>query len=936
MQYATDPSPSVLANTDDIVFTLDAFANFILESAYAAVNWQPSETEGPTTACLVKDLPDVDKDLQETKERLDGKQEKITSTGATNLLTAPTAAGGQPGTKPVGDLQAKLVGTGENQNIKTVGGESILGTGDIPLPQPVDISMKADKELSSDLPLAVLSGDTLKVGFYDLNETHAVPRYTLPPIDPDALAYVGAVYKLTEYPDSPTRIVVGQIWSVSLQAWFRGAATLAYASDPDPAILLDTDAADFGVTSIYSLTRESNGTVVNWQSSPQETQTFVYNVKNLTEKVDKEEGKGLSHIDVTQADKDRWDSGGGSLPAQIETKASKIGVASGYNWTSPSIPKNLLLVFAIKKIDFSYCPAGSYYSREFAPPAAGTLGGNWYAGNDGVHKGIWVQLNDSENAPAADSFSYIYDADNDTWPMGWYWPVYGDMGPLVTVGSPVFTDYNFTTNQYIRVCTAIKDLPEVYAEMVREYTYICDTDAKLANWSSNVTTDGQDYTSVLIVGNRSLSKMLTAGTEDDLKAIIDLKAIGTRRVTGMPDSVLNLTNPMNTAYTCGIKGWVTGTYPDLEDPGKNYGITGVTLNFISPGDGGTGFCNCNNMTDCTEQNTERAQATVGFRNCVGLMNCDGITSGAGTAYAFLHCSGVLYSTAHGSAMTGSGFDSCDTLINCNGWGNGDLVIISYGFYNCTGLTNCRGYGMPSGVEGTGAGFAACEKLTNCIGEAVASITAYGFTGCRQVSGCTGTGTGYNVGGYGFFGGDWITNCNGTGTGKSMGYGFREGFKLANCTGKGEATGGLGVGAGFSSCTSLTNCEANCSTSIGDTYGFSLCVDLTNCRGTAGVWNTVYTAAGFSQCSNLTNCAGIGTSSDYVGYGFWQCKRMGFNRPGDGPITSTTEIYHDCYADGGTSVRIPASGADDAAHGWNSGESILMHGRKGQELIMKNR
>ncbi|GBR76986.1 hypothetical protein NO2_1450, partial [Candidatus Termititenax persephonae] len=40
------------------------------------------------------------------------KQDKLTATGATNLLTAPATAGGQPGTKPLADLQAKLAATG--------------------------------------------------------------------------------------------------------------------------------------------------------------------------------------------------------------------------------------------------------------------------------------------------------------------------------------------------------------------------------------------------------------------------------------------------------------------------------------------------------------------------------------------------------------------------------------------------------------------------------------------------------------------------------------------------------------------------------------------------------------------------------------------------------------------------------------------------------
>ncbi|MDR2770152.1 MAG: hypothetical protein LBB08_01745 [Rickettsiales bacterium] len=40
-----------------------------------------------------------------------GKQDKITATGAVNLLTAPSVAGGQPGTKPIGDFAPSSITT---------------------------------------------------------------------------------------------------------------------------------------------------------------------------------------------------------------------------------------------------------------------------------------------------------------------------------------------------------------------------------------------------------------------------------------------------------------------------------------------------------------------------------------------------------------------------------------------------------------------------------------------------------------------------------------------------------------------------------------------------------------------------------------------------------------------------------------------------------
>ena len=49
-----------------------------------------------------------------------GKQDKVTATGITNLLTAPASAGGQPGTKPISDFaKATVYSTNEVDTGKT-------------------------------------------------------------------------------------------------------------------------------------------------------------------------------------------------------------------------------------------------------------------------------------------------------------------------------------------------------------------------------------------------------------------------------------------------------------------------------------------------------------------------------------------------------------------------------------------------------------------------------------------------------------------------------------------------------------------------------------------------------------------------------------------------------------------------------------------------
>jgi hypothetical protein len=51
-------------------------------------------------------------DATDVKASIATKQDKITATGATNLLLAPSSSGGQPGVKAVSDFQAKITATG--------------------------------------------------------------------------------------------------------------------------------------------------------------------------------------------------------------------------------------------------------------------------------------------------------------------------------------------------------------------------------------------------------------------------------------------------------------------------------------------------------------------------------------------------------------------------------------------------------------------------------------------------------------------------------------------------------------------------------------------------------------------------------------------------------------------------------------------------------
>src|SRR5574344_775209 len=82
-------------------------------------------------------------------------------------------------------------------------------------------------------------------------------------------------------------------------------------------------------------------------------------------------------------------------------------------------------------------------------------------------------------------------------------------------------------------------------KFLQEYTYICDSDAKLAQWHSDVQsttwTSGNDYTKVLIVGSLSLTVAASS------KAF-DLTNGGTVEVDGAPNASITLTMPNSSQY----------------------------------------------------------------------------------------------------------------------------------------------------------------------------------------------------------------------------------------------------------------------------------------------------------------------------------------------------------------------------------------------------
>jgi hypothetical protein len=269
-----------------------------------------------------------------------------------------------------------------------------------------------------------------------------------------------------------------------------------------------------------------------------------------------------------------------------------------------------------------------------------------------------------------------------------------------------------------------------------EYTYIVDSDQKLADWSNNVRTDGQDYTSVLIVGTRTLNKSMIEGDFNNLTPMIDLTTTNTKRITGVVGSVLNLTT--SAKHICGIKGHGIVVHPDFENPCEDCNITGVTLN-IDFGEHSSCFYRCTNLTNCTGvsdgKNGEYSGGS-GFSNCINLVNCTGKGTGgeAGGNFGFSGCFNLVNCTGIGEGENGmyssnSGFSGCFNLTNCKG--TGASANAGYGFQYCTNLANCTGTGEG---EGEGVGFYYCVNFTNCIGTGTsAGSEGYGFFGCQSMT-----------------------------------------------------------------------------------------------------------------------------------------------------------------------------------------------------------
>ncbi len=242
-----------------------------------------------------------------------------------------------------------------------------------------------------------------------------------------------------------------------------------------------------------------------------------------------------------------------------------------------------------------------------------------------------------------------------------------------------------------------------------QFSFVVDSNDKLAQWANNDKASGQDYTSVLIRKGEWTS---TKG--------VNLTTAGTKVVVGEAGNKIVFNNVEN------------GLYYDAVPTGSEYHMHDVTVTVTNGSGSVFGFYLCTNLTNCTGNSNG-----TGFHSCTNLTNCTGNSNGTDNGIGFYSCTNLTNCTGTGngndissSTGTGKGFHSCTNLTNCTGTGTGAINGIGTGFYSCTNLTNCTGTGT-----GIGIGFYTCTNLTNCTGTGIGFGTGYGFHSCKTVISC---------------------------------------------------------------------------------------------------------------------------------------------------------------------------------------------------------
>ncbi len=184
------------------------------------------------------------------------------------------------------------------------------------------------------------------------------------------------------------------------------------------------------------------------------------------------------------------------------------------------------------------------------------------------------------------------------------------------------------------------------------FTYVVDTDKKLEDWANNV--EGNDYTSVLIRGQQSISNLG-----------INLTTTGTKVIVGETGSKIISTND-SSKYLFQYDN--VPTTPD-------YFIFNLNVQMTCPGTGSVSviWYRCSNLKNCIGELTQSRYGRI-FGDCTNIEDCLVVDCvGSGSGYGFQNCYSVRYCkvlasssvntylTSYSSPTAISGYECANTL-----------------------------------------------------------------------------------------------------------------------------------------------------------------------------------------------------------------------------------------------------------------------------------
>lgn len=286
------------------------------------------------------------------------------------------------------------------------------------------------------------------------------------------------------------------------------------------------------------------------------------------------------------------------------------------------------------------------------------------------------------------------------------------------------------------------------------YTFICDTDDKLLQWSNDSQTakgtgyaSGNDYTNVLIANSLTISSANAV--------ILNLSNCETISVRGMPGSSITIYG----TYSGIQKGIAYSSLADITQ------ISNLYLGHVNSA-GATTLSYCNKVSKVNVTTSSSSGLAVSYSHCASMNEDYGsATATSSTAGSFDSCTNIGECVSLATGSQGYGYMYCVNVGNCT-----DNSSTTYGAFTCTKVINFIGttntctadIGTSVGVTTT-IGNTTDAANNTFYGNATTATTATNISG-GTVNGTTGTFSG-TVAAPTFSGAlsGNITNANVTGT-----------------------------------------------------------------------------------------------------------------------------------------------------------------------------